>query len=240
MQTPAHAGPTAAGGIAPQDRTAFPAEAVEWLVGAAPRTVVALAHRDLATALAASGHDVAAVPSRDVLPFPSQLIDVVVAAEELPGDLDALADLLRPGGRLTLVCNQRDHRVPWARRLDTLLGASARSAAAEHLAASDRFGAVEERSFRYWQVVDPESLAALVRSELAALDADEREQRVRSALELYADYGRGRDGMQLPWVSRCFRATVGDPLGASRDQRPARRTEGSTEPAEGVLLIDFR
>jgi hypothetical protein len=31
---------------------------------------------------------------------------------------------------------------------------------------------------------------------------------VAAALALYADYGRGADGMQMPWVARCFRATV--------------------------------
>ena len=59
---------------------------------------------------------------------------------------------------------------------------------------------------------------------------------------LYADYGRGHDGMQLPWVTRCFRSVVRHPElppeapapdGAAADRdvpRPGSRTTPTRRP----------
>ena len=42
----------------------------------------------------------------------------------------------------------------------------------------------------------------------------------------YDDYGRGADGMQLPWMSRCFKATVVESAWAA-----PRALDGSRRPA---------
>jgi hypothetical protein len=222
---------------------AFPAEAVTWLVGGSERTVVSIAHRELATALAAAGHHVAAVPSRATpLPFPERTLDVVVATDELPTDLDRVADLLRPGGRLTLVCQQRDQRIPWARKLDRLLGGTPAADPSLGLVTSSRFGFVEDKTFRYWQVVNHDSLATMLREELAGLDPAAREEKVASALELYADYGRGNDGMQMPWVARCYKATLIDRIWATPPDEAGSAADGDAPDAldDAMLLIDFR
>lgn len=228
---------------------AFPAEAVAWLVGGSGRTVVSIAHRELATALAAAGHQVAAVSSRTTpLPFSERTIDTIVAAEELPTDLDRAADLLRPGGQLSLVCHRRDQRIPWVRKLDRLLACTPAADPSLGLVTSARFGFVEEKTFRYWQVVNHESLAAMLHAELAGLDPAAREEKISGALDLYADYGRGNDGMQMPWVTRCYKATVVDRIWATPPGPSASTgstgstTDGDTPRAvdDAVLLIDFR
>ena len=60
---------------------------------------------------------------------------------------------------------------------------------------------------------------------------------------LYDEYGRGMDGMQLPYVARCFRATVLDRPGVEDDpSSPSEELDG--RPSDGTdtdtLLIDFR
>jgi len=231
---------------APQDQPAFPTEAVSWLVGGTRRTVVSIAHRDVATALAAAGHHVAAVTGWGTPRFAPRSVDVIVATDRLPDDLEATAELLRPGGQLALVCNRRDQRIPWARKLDRLLGTHEEPDPASELVTCQKFGFVEEETFRYWQAVNHDSLAAMLRAELSDLDADTREGKVAQALDLYADYGRGNDGMQMPWVCRCFKATVVDKIWATpaaAEVAEVAEVQGIAAPGpadDSMLLIDFR
>lgn len=202
--------------IAPQQRGAFPLDAVAWLVGGetdgGDRLVVALAQRHLAhdataTALHLAGHRV--VASTGPLPFPHGAADAVVASGALP-DLEAAARVLRPEGWLSLVCHRRDHRIPWARRFDALLGLDVDDDPAVDLELNRRFGFVEEASFRYWQALDAAALTDLVVAETAHRDEAERERLVAAALALQAEYARGPDGLRMPWLSRCFRARLVD------------------------------
>ena len=221
-------------------RSAFPAEAVTWLVAGTDRTVAVIDNRELAGALASAGHRVAALPSRTTgLPFHEHTMDAVVAAGELPEDLDRVAEILRPGGRLALVCHRRDHRIPWVRKLDAMLGHIPAADPSARLVTAKRFGFVEEATYRYWQVVNHESLAAILRSELAGLDPAIREQKVARAMDLYADYGRGNNGMQMPWVTRCYRASVVDRIW-STPNTPMDTTYATEHPNDPMLLIDFR
>ncbi|KQY62690.1 class I SAM-dependent methyltransferase [Nocardioides sp. Root140] len=246
---------------APQDRPAFPAEAVQWLLGSSPRTVVVLGDADVAEAIAVDGHDVTDVEGTgEPLPFPDRSIDVVLSTHGVPDDLEAIARVLRPGGQVALVCNERDQRIPWARKLDGVLGNTpAGDAPAVGLVNSTLFGFVSDSPFRYWQVVNRESLEAMVRVELSGRGDTEIERRTTAALALYDDYGRGADGMQMPWLSRCFKATVvenawapphgldeqhdpdatdqADDSGDDTDQRPPTPQDGSESD---LLLIDFR
>ena len=108
---------------APQDRPAFPEDAVVWLAGPTPRTVVVLGSGEIAAALEAAGHEVTCPPGRpDRLPQPDRSVDLVISARSLPRDLQDVARVLRPGGQLALVCHDRDQRIPWARKLDRTLG----------------------------------------------------------------------------------------------------------------------
>ncbi len=55
-------------------------------------------------------------------------------------------------------------------------------------------------------------------------------------MALYADYGRGADGMQMPWVSRCFKATVVESAWAAPralDEEPSVGATSSDTTADG-------
>lgn len=183
--------------------TSFPPDAFDWLIGNSARTVLCLGGPEIAAAAAEAGHDVALVADPDrTPPLNERSVDVVIAAGRLPQDLEAIARLLRPGGHLALVTRGRDHRIPWARKLDAALGATVPAEHADALVASAHFGFVDEHEFRYWETVNRDTLAERLRGERHP------EDRITAGLELYDDYGRGHDGMQLPWVARGFKATV--------------------------------
>ncbi|CUR60575.1 hypothetical protein NOCA280031 [metagenome] len=246
MQTPADPDGS------PRDAPAFPAEAVEWLIDGPRRKVTSLAPAYLTAAMARAGHHLMAMPPDD-----TPVLDAVVASNQLPGDLDRLATRLRSRGRFGLVCSRRDQRIPWARKLDRVLGLDQMAEPADiaaPLLAAARFAEVEETTYRYWQVVNHESLELILRAELSTLEPADRESRITAALELYADYGRGVDGMQMPWVSTCYRAVVVDGIwtdGVSTggSTTASGSTAGDSTPAEAdlfdsssdaTLLIDFR
>lgn len=233
---------------------------MRWLFGTSPRTVAVLGNDLLLEAFAAHGHDVTRAPLDEELPFAPRTVDVVVASGRPPEDLDEVARVLRPGGQCALVCHERDHRIPWARKLDRTIEATpAGDDPALPVINSTLFGFVSEETFRHWQWVNHEGLEELLRAELA--DDAALEAKVSAALDLYADYGRGADGMQLPWVSRCFRATVTEnawspPRGL--DDQPVKDEDANdeddsdsaaekggpadppTEDPTANLLIDFR
>jgi hypothetical protein len=81
------------------------------------------------------------------------------------------------------------------------------------------------------------------------LDADAREAKLAEVLAFYDDFGRGMDGMQLPYVTRCFRSAVLGSPGAEDgaddgSTAGADPSETGAGPSDGtdtdLLLIDFR
>src|SRR6476646_2153710 len=246
-------------------RPSYPREAAVWLVGKSPVTVLELGAGTgkLTAELVALGHDVHAtdpdtamldilrrdlpdvrtsVASAEEIPAPYRSVDVVVCAPsfhrfDLDRALPEIARVLRPGGRLALVWNQRDERIPWVRRLGALIGTQDQLRdPVGPLVQSALFGFVEDATFRFWQTVDRESIQDLVlsRSNVAVLDDDARAAKLAEVLAFYDDFGRGMDGMQLPYTASCFRAAVIDQQprgGAAADG--AEEPEGdSSSPAE--------
>lgn len=268
-------------------RPSYPREAAAWLAGAEPVTVLELGSGTgkLTAELAALGHDVHAtdpdpemltvlqrrlpdvrrtVAAAEQIPLADRSVDVVVAGQafhwfDLDRALPEIARVLKPGGRLALVWNQRDERIPWVRRLGALIGTQdqLREPAAP-LVTSALFGFVDQETFRFWQTVDRRSIQDLVlsRSNVAVLDADSRAAKLAEVLAFYDDYGRGMDGMQLPYEARCFRAVVVDQPGADQERAAATGhadgTDGTDAPQDDLhhglsdgtdtdmLLIDFR
>ena len=189
------------------------------------------------------------------IPVRSRSVDVVVCAQSFHWfdhdlALAEIARVLRPGGVLALVWNTYDTSIPWVRRLERLLMRPDDGDRAFALKESPYFGFVEEKSFRFWQVHNARTLADLARSvsRVATMRESERDELLAQVDALYADYGRGHDGMQLPWVTRCYRAVVrhaelpaeapaptsaGGPRPPATCRRPASRTTTGTPGPRG-------
>lgn len=219
-------------------RPSYPREAAAWMTSEEPLTVLELGAGTgkLTEQLVALGHDVHATdPDESMLEvLAAQLPDVRVSqgtAEEVPGPdsvydvvvgaqcfhwfdhgraLPEIARVLKPGGRVAMTWNERDERIPWVRRLGRILDSPYGPDPVAPLRDSLKFIMLEERTFKHWQVVDRESIQDLVlsRSAVATLDEEARRAKLAELLALYDDYGRGMDGMQLPYLTKCFRARV--------------------------------
>lgn len=198
------------------------------------------------------------VAGAEEIPLPDRSVDVVVAAQAFhwfdhERALPEIARVLRPGGYVAVCWNLRDERIPWVRKLGKAIGSAAAVVNADStdaLVQSDLFGFVDEKSFAHWQHVDRDSIIDLVgsRSYVSTLEVDEREALLDRVRTLYDDYGRGMDGMKLPYDCECYRARVNDrPDGAREtsvvDEPDTEEGDGPTEPptdGSGTLLIDFR
>lgn len=213
--------------------------------------------------------------SAEDIPAADASYDLVIAGQsyhwfDKDEALPEIARVLKRGGSLSLVWNVRDERIPWVKRLGRILGDPGHTNGPDDaLESSPYFGPVESEKFKQWQVVDSESIRDLVlsRSTVATLQPEEREAKIREVLAFYDDYGRGMDGMQLPYVVECYRAVVGiRPKTEARTPAAATAPEGDGAPVElddpatdvpfgedtvaitepptdddsGVLLIDFR
>lgn len=259
-------------------RPTYPVAAATWLTGAEPLTVLELGAGTgkLTAQLVALGHDVHATdPDRDMLailqrelpdircsqapaeeiPAGDRSYDVVVSAQafhwfDLDRALPEIARVLKPTGRLSLVWNQRDERIPWVRRLGTLIGTQDQlREPAEALVASRLFGFVEDETFPFWQTVDRKSIQDLVlsRSNIATLDDAGRAAKLAEVLAFYDEFGRGMDGMQLPYAAHCFRATVVDRAESDGSGISGAEPEPGSEAPQPdsanvdteMLLIDF-
>lgn len=220
-------------------RPGYPDEAVTWALGDRPLRVLELGAGTgkLTELLVGLGHDVfatepdeqmldvlsaklpdvrATVGSAEQIPAPDQQYDAVVTGQafhwfELERALPEIARVLAPGGRIVVIHNQRDKRIPWVRRLDAMIGRPDQKVSpTADLDDSGLFSAVEENDFRFWQVINRESIQDLVlaRSNLNTAAAEEREAKRAEVLAFYDDYGRGMDGMQLPYRCLVFRSMV--------------------------------
>ena len=299
MTDPANPDPARSfGGVADsydRGRPSYPVDAVKWLVGAEPCSVLELGAGTgkLTEVLVGLGHDVFATDPDDAMldilsgklpdvratsgtaeqiPTGDSLYDVVVVGQAFHwfDHAKALAEIgrvLRTDGRLAVVQNERDERIPWVRKLGKLIGKQ--TGLTEEggfdptsiLDDSGFFSAVEAQTFRHWQVVDRHSIQDLVqsRSNIATLRPEAQEQKRREVLAFYDDYGRGMDGMQLPYNCRAWRAQVLPHAQVKHtvemDEEPepkvplAKRTDTAvrlprviTDPENGDddLLIDFR
>ena len=206
-----------------------------------------------------------AVATAEHIPVASQSADVVVCAQSFHWfdhaiALPEIARVLRPGGVLALVWNARDEGIPWVRKLGAIIGSPENfTDLAGPAAESEHFGWLEPQEFRFWQSLRRDDLFDLVRSRsyVALLEEAERQELLDRVGALYDDYGRGPDGMQLPYVTRCYRAVVQHRLPPAppspgrvelRDlldpdsTQPVGRVPHQAGPPDdpGTLLFDFR
>ncbi len=247
-------------------RPGYPADAVRWLVGTSPGRVLELGAGTgkLTAAVAALGHDVVALdPSAEMLahlrrhtstaravvaraehiPLAASSVDVVVAAQafhwfDREQALPEIARVLRPGGVLSLVWNNGDLTVPWVKKVFTLMDLTAAGVGDDPVEGSELFTPSEAAVFRHWQQFHRGSLVGFVASQsrTAVMTPAERDDLLVKVGELYDGYGRGPDGMLMPWKSYAYRARVSN-LGNFR-----REPADDASPRDGLdggLLIDF-
>jgi SAM-dependent methyltransferase len=226
------------GGVADQyerARPLYPEDAVDWLVGEAREVVdLAAGTGKLTRQLVARGLDVTAVePSPGMLaqlrravpgvtalegtaeriPLRDESADAIVVAQAFhwfdpPVALPEIARVLRPGGTLGLVWNDRDQNVPWVARLSELVGAAydPESEPADAIEPTGLFGPVEEERFRLEHRLDRATLLdlAVSRSYVDVQPRAEREMILAADSAMY-DEVAGPDGLVLPYVTYAYR-----------------------------------
>jgi SAM-dependent methyltransferase len=215
--------------------------------------LVALGHRVVATDPLPTmlGHLVARLPGTPAviaeaehIPMRARSVDAVIGAQafhwfDLGKALPEIARVLRPGGHLALAWNIRDERVPWVKRLGRLIGSHDQdSDPTNALLGSHLFGFVETSTYRFWQLLDRDLLRDLVqsRSNIATMGEAERARVLDEVDTLYEEYGRGPDGMHMPYVTHCYKAVVRPPSVAEDADPVTDDDEGDADS----LLIDFR
>jgi ubiquinone/menaquinone biosynthesis C-methylase UbiE len=270
-------------------RPSYPLEAVEWMAGRAASTVVELGAGTgkLTDRLAELGHDVLATDPLDqmlqhlrlrhpdirvatapaeAIPAATRSVDTVVAAQafhwfDVDRALREAARVLKPEGRIALVWNTRDERIPWVKKLGRIIGTQDQDYdPTDLLVASKHFGYVEDATFRFWQPLRKHQLRDLVssRSSVAVLDPLAQERLLRKVDELFDAYETGPDGLLLPYVTRCYRAVVrprglidepehsadltaaADAVREAARARDAAERMGGRETDPATTLIDFR
>lgn len=218
-------------------RPEYPDDAVRWLSGEPPRDVVDLAAGTgkLTRVLVRLGHRVTAVEplpemlavlrtvvpgarplegSAEAIPLRDGSAEAVLVAQafhwfDQPAALREIARVLRPGGLLGLVWNERDESVGWVARLSELIGGEHVSEldSSTVIATSDLYGPVETATWRWEQPLTRERLRELVesRSHCATRPDDEREAILAAVDGLYEETARGEQ-VTMPYVVRAFRS----------------------------------
>jgi SAM-dependent methyltransferase len=223
-------------------RPDYPAEAVGWLTEGVTGPVVDLGAGTgkLTQALVASGFDVVAVdPSPQMLgvlaervpeaetrigagesiPVADAAAGLVVAAQawhwvDRARAVPEVARVLRPGGRIGLVWNDRDESVDWVRQLGELMGAGEATFGEEaEPEVGAPFGPLERHDVRWVQRLTLDGLLDLARSRsyFIAREPDAQAAVIASLRRLHAEHPdlAGAEWIELPYVTRCYRAALG-------------------------------
>lgn len=151
------------------------------------------------------------------IPLSTNSVDVVVAAQAFhwfdeQRALPEIARVLRPGGVLSVVWNNADLKVPWVRKVYALAmtGSLDEAVGDDPVEGSELFARSEAKVFRHWQQFHCLSLIGFVASQsrVATMAPAARESVLADVGTLYDSYGRGPDGMLMPWRSYCYRSRV--------------------------------
>jgi SAM-dependent methyltransferase len=144
------------------------------------------------------------------LPLRDASVDLVTCAQafhwfDAGPALDELARVLRPGGRLALMWNMRDDRVPWVADLSAVMnsvGPKPYNVEADYSGLLRGHPAFEiaDHQFEWADDLDPTRLVELVtsRSYVAALPPPDREPVLAAVRELVSSFG---PTFELPYLT---------------------------------------
>ncbi|WP_137846493.1 class I SAM-dependent methyltransferase [Microbacterium sp. 2FI] len=220
-------------------RPSYPRAAVDWLVGqhagtvvdvgagtglftrlldGRARTVIAVEpSRAMLATLRASLEGIEAVEGTgERMPLPDASADLVTFAQawhwvDVPAATAEVARVLRPGGRLGLVWNLRDERVPWVRALGAAMRADGDHFRGEtdDPAVDGPFGEPERRFDEWVRPCTRDEILADVRSRsyFALLTAAEQQHTLDDVVDVLESHAetRGRASIGLPYVTASFR-----------------------------------
>lgn len=147
------------------------------------------------------------------IPAEDASVDVVTVAQafhwfDAPAALDEIARVLKPGGGLALLWNERDESTPWVAEMSRIIRWHERTVSryqhvpwAEIVARSGRFTPLQEQAVRWEQPMTRELLADRVRSisYIAAMPEPERERHAADVVSLVA---RRAEPFPLPYTCR--------------------------------------
>ena len=159
-----------------------------------------------------------AIASPDAIPLPDNSVEVVVWAEPKARKfwkaLGEITRVLRVDGKIAVAWSVPDTRIPWVRRLCSMVGIT--DPGSDLVACLAEFGAYGEpelNTFAHWTQLERDDVERLARAQPAVSAADERAQStvLAEVRQLYAEYERGIDGLRLPYVAHCLRATLRPP-----------------------------
>ncbi len=149
----------------------------------------------------------------EAVPLPEASVDVVTIAQafhwfDAPRALDEVARVLRPGGRVALLWNERDESTPWVAEMSRCITWHERTVSryqhvdwAAVVEASGHFTPLEEHAVAWSQPLTRELLADRVRSisYIAAMPGPERE---RLAADVVALVTRLPEPFPMPYRCR--------------------------------------
>ena len=154
------------------------------------------------------------------IPIEDAAVDAVVAGQawhwfQPDKAIPEIARVLRPGGVLGLVWNSRDTRAEWLRDAGEIMHERHDASATfeSYVKIGPPFGPVEEHTVEWVERMSRERFLDLVRSRSYFITSTEAEQQATIAaldalLATHPDVA-GAEELEVPYVTRCFRARLG-------------------------------
>jgi SAM-dependent methyltransferase len=220
-------------------RPSYPPEAIDWLLPDGARDVLDLGAGTgkLTTRLVERGLDVVAVDpipemlemlsaslpetpallgTAEEIPLPDDSVDAVLVAQawhwfDPDRAVKEVARVLRPGGRLGLVWNNRDERLGWVKDLGRIIGHEV-DPFSQTVTLPAPFGEPERHQVEWTSYLTPQALIDLVasRSYCITSPAEVRTRTLEKVRDLLATHPAlvNTTGLALPYVTVCVRATL--------------------------------